>query len=202
MSMSRCRYALLTSAVFVLKELSKSDAIKKHRSLSAQIFRFTILEAFYDEKKQVKKSNMAWKELNQFFSKFLKKWVLLIERSLVNASAVASFLKNDLNTVRTFEEVSRSLSSQTTVRWHFSLTFVATFVRHSSTITGPQGSSQTHVLHYTVNDDYTARWPDLDPRLAKWDPNGTNPEIFLKNSRNCPMRSQSDPLWVQIWSPC
>ena len=58
--MSRCRYALLTSAGFVLKELSKSDAIKKqqHRSLSAQIFRFTFLEAFYDEKKkQFKKSN-------------------------------------------------------------------------------------------------------------------------------------------------
>ena len=57
MSMSRCRYALLTSAVFVLKELSKCDAIKKkHRSLSAQIFRFIILEAFNDEKKNSLKS--------------------------------------------------------------------------------------------------------------------------------------------------
>ena len=55
MSMSRCRYALLTSAVFVLKGLSKSDAIKKTAEvLSAQIFRFTILEDIYDEKNRLK----------------------------------------------------------------------------------------------------------------------------------------------------
>ena len=55
MSMSRCRYALLTSAVFVLKGLSKSDAIKKTvEVLSAQLFRFTILEDIYDEKNRLK----------------------------------------------------------------------------------------------------------------------------------------------------
>ena len=42
--------------------------------------------------------------------------LLTAARMLGLISAVASFFKNDLNTVRTFNEVSHSISSQTNVR--------------------------------------------------------------------------------------
>ena len=60
-------------------------------------------------------------------------------------------------------------------------------------------------------------WPDLDPKLVRLDPNGTNSGLFqirfqyilavrqnvlksdLKKSRICLIWGQSDPFWVQIW---
>ena len=66
-------------------------------------------------------------------------------------------------------------------------------------------------------------WPDLDPKWVRLAPNWSNPGLFqiifqyilrsdfstfwryaksdLKKSRIWPIWGQSDPFWVQIWSP-